>query len=232
MTPDSFFDYLKDRDTISKEIYKKSSHHKDYGRFPRVNLPPAQELNVSISGAIQLRESIREYLDKSVSLQQISNLLFWSAGFSGKKIEGGAKRSYPSGGAKYPIEIYICVMKEGDIQRGVYHYDDLNHRLTRLLPVDTDKLTENIIGKDVFAQKCGIMILFSYRKSRSFGKYGSVAYKLALIESGTICQNMYLISPLVGLGCCALGGVQKGVEELLCCDEDESVIYKMAIGNI
>lgn len=235
MNTDPFFDYIRDKNLLSNNIYKEFARYKTYSRFPPTPLPNPQECNNSFSKTIQSRESIREYTDKPISLQQTSNLLFWSAGLSGRENGNEIKRAYPSGGARYPIELYLVVLKEGELSRGAYHYDAVLHQLIRLPMINIDKLEKSVIGKDFFAGKCGMLIVFSFKKSRSVGKYGTIAYKLALIESGAIGQNIYLTAPAVGLGCCALGGgskIQRNIEELLYCDNDESVIYRIAVGNI
>jgi nitroreductase len=72
-----------------------------------LNLPePDLKGEVSVEQAITHRRTIRSYLSKPLTLEQLSQI-FWAApGVTGDR---GYKRSALSGGALYPVDIYAIV---------------------------------------------------------------------------------------------------------------------------
>jgi len=66
-------------------------------------------------------------------------------------------------------------------------------------------------------------------------KYGERGYRFVLQESGHIGQNIYLVSEVLNLKCCALGGFRisdEQIEKLLDIDGiTESLIYTSVIGK-
>ena len=51
------------------------------------------------------------------------------------------RRAYPSGGARFPLEIYVFLFKCKDLVSGIYHYNVLDHSLEKILD-------ENVFGRD------------------------------------------------------------------------------------
>ena len=81
------------------------------GKERQMNLPkPRLKGEVSVEQAIKHRRTIRSYLSKPLTLEQLSQI-FWAAqGITGDR---GYKRSAPSGGALYPMDIYAVVGDNG-----------------------------------------------------------------------------------------------------------------------
>ena len=80
---------------------------------------------MSVEEAMQNRRSIRDYQDKPITLEQLSQLL-WSA--QGITSEWGG-RTAPSAGATYPLEVYVLVRKVEALNQGVYRYIPQEHSL-------------------------------------------------------------------------------------------------------
>lgn len=111
-------------------------------------------------------------------------------------------RSYPSGGALYPIEIFIKIWKVDGIENGYYYYD-INNRKLDLLKRDItfeDVLNSspitiyNMDTKSTLNDKSCVQIIFVANYKNIFNKYGNLAYKLANIEIGHMAQNIILSS--------------------------------------
>jgi nitroreductase len=64
---------------------------------------PKEKGSISIEETLNKRRSIRDYKKGHLSLEQVSQLL-WAA--SGKNLY---RRTAPSAGATYPLEIYLAV---------------------------------------------------------------------------------------------------------------------------
>ena len=94
-----------------------------------IKLPkPRFRGEISVEEAIFKRRSIRRYKEESLTLEQVSQLL-WAAG--GKTIDAitGATRAYPSAGGIYPLEIYLVAGEVDNLAAGVYHYQWRDHTI-------------------------------------------------------------------------------------------------------
>ena len=80
--------------------------------------PPKKKGTFSLEETLERRRSKRAYLSKRLSPEQISQLL-WAA--QGIFMRG--KRTVPSAGGIYPLEIYLVD------RDGVHHYVPQNHEL-------------------------------------------------------------------------------------------------------
>ncbi|MEM1676943.1 MAG: nitroreductase family protein, partial [Nitrososphaerota archaeon] len=86
-----------------------SGGRRTYKPSERISLPPPRyESNVSVEYALKVRRSVREYEDKPLTLEQVSQLLWAAQGITEKRY---GFRTAPSAGATYPLEVYIVVKK-------------------------------------------------------------------------------------------------------------------------
>ena len=79
---------------------------------------PNADGRVSIEEALLKRRSVREFGPGSVSLAEVSQLLWAAQGVTDEK-EG--LRTTPSAGALYPLEIYLVAGKIEGLPDGVVH---------------------------------------------------------------------------------------------------------------
>ena len=63
-----------------------------------------------------------------MTLDELSRVLFLTSGISADPF-GNARRTAPSSGALYPIELYPVVHSVDGIEPGVYHYAYREHAL-------------------------------------------------------------------------------------------------------
>jgi nitroreductase len=107
------------------------------GNSLRITLPtPQHDSNVSIEEALLERRSIREYTDEPLTLLQVSQLLWATQGIT----DSTGKRTAPSAGALYPLEVYIEVGNVENLGKGVYKYSPHGHELIKAL--DGDKRSQ------------------------------------------------------------------------------------------
>ena len=84
-----------------------------------IQLPkPFTKGKKSVEECIYQRKSVRKYKNKEIELEKISQIL-WAC--QGKK---GEKRTVPSAGATYPLEIYVNIRN-----KGLFHYEFKEHIL-------------------------------------------------------------------------------------------------------
>jgi len=77
---------------------------------------------ISLNQAIIKRRSQRSYKSESLSLEEISYLLYVTQGIRIKISDNVALRTVPSAGARHPFETYICATHIRDLQQGIYRY--------------------------------------------------------------------------------------------------------------
>src|SRR4030043_1041309 len=99
-----------------------------------IKLPkPKEKVLTPIEETLNKRRSVRDYKKGPLSLEQVSQLL-WAA--SGKNLY---RRTAPSAGATYPLEIYLVVGEVEELEPGLYKYSISKHHLERGIDGDVRK---------------------------------------------------------------------------------------------
>ena len=183
---------------------------------------------------IKRRRSVRAFSRAPLSRRELSILLRYSAGITGRLDDQRARRAQPSGGARFPLEIYVMVLRAGEaLPAGLYHYQVKTHELDVLWSRPFDEETVGRLFTYEWVKDAAVVILLTAVFWRNQCKYGERGYRYILIEAGHIGQNLYLVSEALGLKCCALGGTNDdAVEKLLDLDGiTESMVYALALGR-
>ena len=99
--------------------------------------------NTPVLQIIRQRRSRRSFTDESLSLEELSYLLWATQGLRDSYVEGRPSfRTVPSAGARHPFETYLSIHRVDGLQPGLYRYLPLDHKLC-LLRVD-DQLPEKV----------------------------------------------------------------------------------------
>ncbi len=203
---------------------------------PVVNLEkvnPDDFSGTDLNHALWNRRSRRKYKDESISLKELSYLLFATQGVHRAKPKF-SMRTAPSGGARHPFETYIAVFNVDDLEPGLYRYLPLDHALCQVKKgyADMRSAAETALNN----QGWGAPVLFYWTAVpyRSEWRYGNVSYKLIALDAGHVCQNLYLACEAIGAGTCAIGAYnQKACDTFLGVDgEDEFVVYAAPVGKV
>ncbi len=207
--------------------------YKEYPRSPKIILPkPVSLPEKTIENVLRRRKTERNFSKRPISKEMLGQLLYWSAGLI-SKTAGAAnefRRFYPSGGARYPIEIYVANFIPGELDTGVYHYNVKNHILEKLSFSSAENIKHALLYD--FSKDAALLLLLSFAGERTIKKYGNLGYKLGLLEAGHIGQNIYLVGAALGLGVLALGGMNyEAVQKELNLGEDETVFYQLTVGK-
>ena len=200
--------------------------------FGVVDLPsPETTGTMSVEEAILRRRSIRSYTDDSLSLQDISQLV-WAA--QGITEPATGKRAAPSAGATYPLEVYVVVGAGGvsGLADGVYRYDPSNHRLENLLRGDLRTELANAALGQRFIGEAPVNIVVAAVYGRTTGRYGDRGIRYVHMEAGHVGQNLYLQAVARGLGMVTVGAFDDdGVQRLLQLHADQKPLYIIPIGH-
>lgn len=176
------------------------------------------KVKTDLSELLSKRSSNREY-DKNYQfpIQTISDLLWCLYGIIRRKeFEKDVwvnSHTVPSGGALYPLEIYVAITRENPhLSNSIFRYRSEDHSLI-LWSRDVNKVMESIVGEDVqeSIREAGILLIICGHFPQSSQKYSNRGYLYTLYEAGAVTQNCYLAALKLNLGCCAIGGFKESI---------------------
>lgn len=188
-----------------------------------INLPsPVEKGKMSMEEALKHRESVRDFSSKSLTKEELSQLL-WAA--QGMTRDWGA-RTAPSAGALFPLEVYV-VLKEG-----VFHYLPKDHRLSRDLDKDVrNQLADAALGQDCVRKAPAIFVIAAVYE-RTAKKYGNRAERYVKIEAGHAGQNLLLEAVSLGLGAVPVGAFyDEKVKQVLNLPVNHEPLYLIPVGR-
>jgi SagB-type dehydrogenase family enzyme len=207
---------------------------KEYPRLRRRRLPPLPARSRRLGELLRARRSDRE-LAGELTLTEVGAVVSLSLGIQGGRPAAFPRRSYPSAGYRYPVEAYLVASRVRGLAPGVYHFNVRRGDLEVLLTADmSGEIAAILRGQDPsFFRDVSALLLLSAVPARSGRKYGmDAAHRFSLLECGHIGQNVYLASAALGIGCCAIGGVDEGrTAALLDLPEEEIPLYALALGK-
>ena len=192
----------------------------------KIELPkPKERGSTSIEEALRQRKSVRDYKKGPLSLEHTSQLL-WAG--SGKNLH---RRTTPSAGATYPLEIYLAVGEVEGLEPGLYHYSISSHSLERIKEQDIrNKLSQAALGQRMI-EKAAINIVIAADYGRTTGHYGQRGIRYVHMEVGHVGQNISLQVNALGLGTVMIGAFEdKQVKEVLGIREEP--LYIIPVGKI
>jgi SagB-type dehydrogenase family enzyme len=182
--------------------------------LPRVNLNV--ESKRPLLDVLDERRTIRKYDYSFIDLDSLSHFLFKCARikkiFSTQVLWGLrlTQRPYPSGGARYPLEIYPVNNKIPDIKKGIYHYNPLKHKLVLINKKETyrERLNASILRqlKPLINREPDVVFIITAVFARTMWKYKNIGLSLIMSELGCLYQTMYLVATEMNLAPCPLGG--------------------------
>ena len=191
---------------------------------------------IPLIDAIANRESRRVFTDEPLTLEELSYLLWTTQGV--RVVDENkvwTKRVVPSGGGRQPYETYLLVHRVNGIERGIYRYLPIEHKLilvTENLP-DAEELMDKAWFQN-FIGKAAVVFVWAAVPYKTEWRYSLVSYKDILIEAGHICQNLYLACESIGAGTCSIAAYdQKVLDELIQVDgENEITVYISPVGKV
>lgn len=205
-------------------------YFKQYPRFNQIKLPKPTKIKGNLGELLKTRESKRTFLQKRIDLIKMSNLLYYSSGIVKGNSVNDTRRTYPSAGARYPIELYLSINEVEGIENGVYHYNVLTHSLELMIKCDERKNIFDFVKQEMVLS-AQITFFLTAVFNRTQVKYGLRGYRYVLLDAGHLAQNFYLVSTDLGLGCCTIGGfTDKKANNYLDLNDGEQVVYMGVIG--
>ncbi|MCY3019365.1 MAG: SagB/ThcOx family dehydrogenase [Planctomycetota bacterium] len=202
-----------------------------------IDLVAPQDLTLGqmpLMEALQRRESRREYNEKPLTLEELSFLLWSTQGVREVISEGQVVlRTVPSAGARHPFETYLLVNRVAGLERGVYRYLALEHKLCWLASYASRAKAAEAACPG-FVGDGAVVFIWSVIPYRTEWRYGVISPKLIALDAGHVCQNLYLACEAIGAATCAVGAYdQDAMDELIDVDGlEEFTIYIAPVGKV
>ncbi|MBL0386964.1 SagB family peptide dehydrogenase [Tumebacillus sp. ITR2] len=234
-------------------VYSKPDFRGEGRQYQQVpefsDLPP---LEVPLGTALRTRRSSWEF-GEAMSQEQLWMLLKYAVGTTKTTLDDQDDtqvmsrvrfRSYPSGGALYPIQFYMYLNRVEGVPAGLYRYCPYHNHLfqiaegehfldsvNRVVPA-TDPDKNPLWSREDFSQAAAFLFLAADFRHQA-DKYRLLGYRLTMFETGHAAQNLCLVSTALGLSVVTLGGFYEDrANELFGLDGvDRSVIYILPIGK-
>ena len=165
-----------------------------------IKLPPAQTTGGKpLMQALSDRHSTREFSDKTLPDQVLSNLLWAAAGVS----RPDGKRTAPSAVNWQEVDVYVA------LPQGMYLFDAKAHALKLAVAGDLRALT----GKQPFVKDAPLNLVFVADYARMTSKMMPIAdadrNTYACTDTGFISENVYLFCSSEGLNTVVRGLIDK-----------------------
>jgi SagB-type dehydrogenase family enzyme len=191
--------------------------------------PPMKQGGMSLAEALRVRRTVRSFASRPLDLAQISQLL-WSA--DGTNDPRG-RRTSPSAGATYPLDLYLVVGERGvtDHAAGVYHYQSAAQALTPVAPGDVRAAVARASLHQSWMTQAPVMVVITGEYRRCTGRYGERGVRYTHIESGNVSQNLFLAAETLGLGAGIVGAFKdKALAQVLKLPSGHEPLLVMPVG--
>ncbi|MCB2209756.1 SagB/ThcOx family dehydrogenase [bacterium] len=203
-----------------------------------IDLPDPAEIDLGefdLRKAIETRRSLRRFSDDSLSLEELSYLLWLTQGV--KSIDEKRNvtwRTVPSAGCRHPFETYLSVNRVDGLEPGLYRYAALEHKLlpVRLDETFNDELTEACSGQR-HVQTSAVNFIWVAVPKRTTWRYSERSYRYLYLDAGHVCQNLHLAAESINCGICAIGAYDDNAADALMgfTPPEKFVIYLATLGR-
>ena len=201
---------------------------------PFVPLPNPSIPSVTLETVLSNRRSRRGFSPGNITIDELATLL-WSASGVTEAVAGSPQtlRTAPSGGALYPLELYVAASRVADLPGALYHYDPLRHGVERVGELGSSAELRGLSPYGDTISGCAALVVVTAMLWRSRFKYGARAYRFTLIEAGHLVQNVVLCVEALELAATPVGGFfDRSVDAYVGIDGvHEASVYLVPIGR-
>jgi SagB-type dehydrogenase family enzyme len=169
-----------------------------------------------VEQALAQRRSVRTFADRSVSLADLSQLLWAAQGITGHF----DKRTAPSAGALHQMSIAVVAADVDALPAGIYRYDPALHDLALLSEGDhRDELRSATDQQEAIGVSPVDLVI------------AGDARPLVDMEAGHIAQNVYLQATALGLATASMGAFDDdAMSQAVRLPSPHRALYVMPIG--
>jgi len=183
--------------------------------------PPRTRGGAPLDQVLVARRSVREFASTPLTWSEIGQLLWAAQGVTHDE----EKRTAPSAGATYPLELYVATAD------GLFHYRPNGHSVTRVTARDVRRDIQDAAGEQ---EAINAPAIFAYAAvpARTAARYGDRAMRYVQIEIGHAGQNLLLEAVSLGLGAVPVGAFSDAdLHRVLGLAGDRVVLYLVPVGH-
>ena len=176
----------------------------------------------SLEDTLSRRRSVRLFSEHPLSEDQILKLCWAAQGITDPR----GRRTAPSAGARYPLELYVATPD------GCDEYDPLHHRLLRRTGTDLrPALQGGALSQEAVGQSPAVFVVAAQPR-RTIAEYGRRGRRYVHLEAGHAAQNLLLEATAMGLGSVPIGAFDDArLRDILDLPTDREVVYLIPIGE-
>lgn len=184
-----------------------------------IQLPePVKTGGKPLMEALNERKTDRNFSDRELSEQTLSDLLWAAWGFN-----RDSKRTAPSSRNRQEIDVYVS------LKTGLYLYDAANNLLKQISDKDIRKSTGVLVQP--FVGKAPVNLIYVCNKSKVKGKSDEELIATTFANTGFIAQNVYLFCASENLITVVRGMVDRDkLAEKMNLTSDQVVTYAQTVG--
>lgn len=170
-----------------------------------VDLPNPTDIettDINLRKAIDERKSERVFLDDPMTLNELTYLCWATQGV--KEFEQGETfRTAPSAGARHAFETYLVVNNVEGVDKGLYRYLSLGHKLGVLSRSEEigDQIANATLQPELI-QTSAASFIWTAVAARMTWRYGDRGYRYIHLDAGHVGQNLYLGAMAVNCSVC------------------------------
>jgi SagB-type dehydrogenase family enzyme len=212
------------RNAALRQTVARASRTHDHR--PGVELPTAAVGRARLRDVLRARRSRAGREPHTLPLSRLAALL-------GSSYRSGVEhRPVPSGGALYPLELYVVALAVDGLDEAVYHYNPYRHRLAWLRGASRSDVAATIVDPRL-ADGASALLTVTAVFWRTRFKYGLRGYRFALLEAGHLVQNAVLAAAALDVPALPLGGFYDcALDALVLADGlEESSVYALLLGG-
>lgn len=194
-----------------------------------IKLPsPRHDSDVSVEEALLKRRSVRAYRDISLTLAEVSQILWAAQGIT----DASGLRTAPSAGAIYPLELYVVAGNVNNLPVGIYKYRPHNHELLKVENEDRRAALCSAAINQLPIRNAAVVIVLSADYERTTMKYGERGKRYVHMEAVHAAQNVCLQAVPLNLGTVVIGAFNDSeVRKVIKMKEKEQPLYVIPVGG-
>jgi SagB-type dehydrogenase family enzyme len=206
-----------------------------YQEYEQTVLPEPAPLDAPVGKTLTSRATGRDIAPATMTLPQMSALFHSAYGITRENEDNQFPRPFrtvPSGGALYPLELYVHTAYVDGLTAGLYHYNPTERGLRLLLHGDSARVIGKALVQGNLAVDTSMIVFITAIFERSVFKYGNRGYRFTLLEAGHVAQNLNVAATALGLACVNIGGFfDREIDSFLGLDGvQHSTVYLVGIG--
>ena len=188
-----------------------------------IRLPaPRLDGELSLERALAQRRSVREFVDRPPTEEELSQLLWAAQGIT----NDAGDRTAPSAGALFPLEVYVATAA------GVFLYEAARHCLHCVSASDARVAIRGAaLDQEMIAQAPAVFLIAAVYE-RTEARYGAArSPRYVHMEAGHAAQNILLEAVALGLGGVVVGAFEDArLHTALALPDDHRPVYLVAVG--